>query len=57
LYSEFLGKFALNSDELDEIYSSRYATFFFSEETRAELRRRWQSKTTRENSARVGRAT
>jgi hypothetical protein len=43
LYSEFLDRHSLQAGELDEIYSSRYATFFFSEETRAELRRRWLS--------------
>jgi len=42
LYSEFLDRYSLSADELDEIYSSRYATFFFSEKTRAELRWKWQ---------------
>ncbi len=42
LYSEFLDRYSPSADELDEIYSSRYATFFFSEKTRAELRWRWQ---------------
>ncbi len=44
LYSEFLGRYSLSAVELDEIYSSRYARFFFTEETRAELRRKWQGE-------------
>ena len=42
LYSEFLDRYSVSADELDEIYSSKFATFFFSEATRAELKRRWQ---------------
>jgi hypothetical protein len=44
LYSEFLGRYFLSADEIDEAYSSRYATFFFSEEARADLKRRWQRR-------------
>jgi hypothetical protein len=44
MYSEFLKRYLVSADELEEIYSSRYATFFFSEQTRAELRRRWQGQ-------------
>jgi hypothetical protein len=40
-YSEFLETYVPSKAELDEMYSSRYATFFFSDEARAELRRRW----------------
>ena len=42
LYSEFLDRYSATADELDEIYSSKFATFFFSEAARAELKRRWQ---------------
>jgi hypothetical protein len=45
LYASFLDTYSLNADELERIYSSRYATFFFSEETRDELRSRWQLQT------------
>lgn len=45
-YAAFLEAYSVSADELDRTYSSRYATFFFSEETRAELRKRWQSETT-----------
>lgn len=53
LYSEFLARYSVNAEELDEIYSTRYATFFYSEETRAALRRRWQGQSS-ESRARVG---
>jgi hypothetical protein len=43
-YSEFVSKFSMSANELDEIYSSRYATFFYSEEALAAFRRRWQAK-------------
>jgi hypothetical protein len=45
LYSEFLDRLSLTAEELDEMYSSKYATFFFSEETRAQLKKRWQGGT------------
>jgi hypothetical protein len=44
LYTEFLDRYCVSPDELDEIYASRYATFFFSDEARATFRRRWQRK-------------
>jgi hypothetical protein len=41
LYSEFVKRYFVPAEELEETYSSRYATFFFSAETREELRRKW----------------
>ena len=41
LYSEFLNRYSLRAEELDEIYSSRFATFFFSEAARADFRCKW----------------
>ena len=41
LYSEFLNRYSLRADEIDAIYSSKFATFFFSEAARADLGRRW----------------
>jgi hypothetical protein len=55
LYSEFLDRFSLSAAELDEIYSSKYARFFFSEEQRAQLRRRWQGQASTERKASAGR--
>jgi hypothetical protein len=56
LYAAFLDKYSVKADELDRIYSSRYATFFFSDETRVELKRRWQGHTA-ERKTSVGRAS
>ena len=55
LYAEFLDRLSLSADELDEAYSSNYATFFFSEETRAQLRKRWQGQINPEWRASAGR--
>jgi hypothetical protein len=44
LYVDFLERYAPSTDELDEVYSSKFATFFFAEETRADLKRRWQRR-------------
>lgn len=41
-YDAFLARFSMSAEELDEVYSSRYATFFYSEESLAGFRRRWQ---------------
>jgi hypothetical protein len=45
LYAEFLDRYVVGADELRAIYSSRYATFFFSDDTRAALEQRWQNTT------------
>jgi hypothetical protein len=42
LYAEFLARFSLSPRELDEIYSSRYSRFFYSEEALAGFRQRWE---------------
>jgi hypothetical protein len=41
LYSEFVARYSVSAPDLDRIYSSRYASFFFSEKDRAAFRRRW----------------
>ena len=44
LYSEFLSRYSVSAAELEKIYSSRYATFFFSGSDRAAFRERWIGK-------------
>jgi hypothetical protein len=56
VYAAFLEAYSVDADELDRIYASRYARFFFSEETRAELRSRWQGEAM-ERRTRVARTT
>ena len=45
VYADFLERYSMSAEELDTVYSSRFATFFFSDEQRAELRRKWQGTT------------
>jgi hypothetical protein len=43
LYARFLRAYSATASELEEMYSSRYARLFFSEDARARMRRRWQT--------------
>jgi hypothetical protein len=42
LYARFVDRFSLTTNELDEIYSSEFASFFFSKAERGKFRERWR---------------